>query len=544
MDILQGKSTCGGISFGHIRFFEKEPRLVKRCHITDESAEEKRYLEARDTAIKELELLYYKAEKEIGEAEAQIFAIHRMMLEDADYNESIVNIISKQKLNAETAVLNTSETFSKMFSEMDDAYMQARASDVKDVSDRVINTLSGNDSKGFSAEENSIIFADDLSPSETLQFDKEKISAFVTEKGSPTSHTAILARSLGIPAVAGLTIPSEADGKFAAVDGYAGTVYIEPDEAVMNKLSEKKAVKEEQKKLLKRLKDKPSETIDGKRIKLYANIGTPADLGEVIINDAEGIGLFRSEFLYLETNDFPSEEMQFEAYKQVAEGMAEKPVIIRTLDIGADKKIDYFKLKDEENPALGMRAIRICLKYKDIFKTQLRAILRASAFGNIMIMFPMIVSKEEIIQAKEVLKKAEKELENEGMPFCKTVPVGIMIETPAAAVISDELAEEAEFFSIGTNDLTQYMLAMDRQNEEIAEMTDTHHKAVLRMIKLVIDNSKKAGIWTGICGELGADTGIVPELLKMGIDELSVSPNKVLELRQIIRENYSDMRRK
>ena len=312
----------------------------------------------------------------------------------------------------------------------------------------------------------------------------------------------------------------------------------------MNKLSEKKAVKEEQKKLLKRLKDKPSETIDGKRIKLYANIGTPADLGEVIINDAEGIGLFRSEFLYLETNDFPSEEMQFEAYKQVAEGMAEKPVIIRTLDIGADKKIDYFKLKDEENPALGMRAIRICLKYKDIFKTQLRAILRASAFGNIMIMFPMIVSKEEIIQAKEVLKKAEKELENEGMPFCKTVPVGIMIETPAAAVISDELAEEADFFSIGTNDLTQYMLAMDRQNEEIAEMTDTHHKAVLRMIKWVIDNSKKAGIWTGICGELGADTGIVPELLKMGIDELSVSPNKVLELRQIIRENYSDMRRK
>lgn len=544
MNILKGKSTCGGIAFGHIRFYEKEPQIVKRQHITDEYAEEKRYISARDEALKELELLYYKAEKEIGEAEAQIFAIHKMMLEDADYNESVVNIILKQKLNAETAVLNTSETFSKMFSEMEDAYMQARASDVKDVSDRVINILSGNDGAELTSEENSIVFAEDLSPSETLQFDKKKISAFVTEKGSPTSHTAILARSLGIPAIAGVKILPEDNGKFAAVDGYTGSIYIEPDVAVMESISAKKKEKEEQRELLKKLKDKPSETLDGKRIKLYANIGTPSDLGEVIINDAEGIGLFRSEFLYLESKDFPSEEVQLEAYKKVAEGMGEKPVIIRTLDIGADKKIDYFKLKDEENPALGMRAIRICLKYKDIFKTQLRAILRASAFGNIMIMFPMIVSKDEILRAKEVLKEAESELKKDGIPYCKNIPVGIMIETPAAAVISDELAEEVDFFSIGTNDLTQYMLAMDRQNEEIAEMTDTHHKAVLRIIKWVIDSSKKAGIWTGICGELGADAEIVPELLKMGIDELSVSANRVLELRQIIRENYSDLGRK
>ncbi len=542
MYTLTGRPVCGGIAFGKITFFKKNAKQVKRYHIEDTAAEQERYILARDKAVKELELLFYKAGKEIGEAEAQIFSIHQMMLEDADYNESIMNTIVKQKLNAETAVLMTADTFSKMFSEMDDAYMQARASDVKDISDRIIDILSGTEKSDFSADEKSIIFAEDLAPSETLQMDKEKISAFVTEKGSPTSHTAILARSLGIPAIIGIEDAEKYNGKPGAVDGYSGTIYIEPDEETVRILTDKKKKKDEQQELLKELKDKPTVTLDGKHIKLYANIGTPADLGGVIVNDAEGIGLFRSEFLYLESSDFPSEEVQFEAYKKVAEGMGEKPVIIRTLDIGADKKIDYFNLKDEENPALGMRAIRICLKQKNVFKTQLRAILRASAFGNIMIMFPMVVSADEIRSAKSVLEEARNELIGEGIPLSSHIPVGIMIETPAAAVISDELAKESDFFSIGTNDLTQYMLAMDRQNEEIADMVDTHHEAILRTIKTVIDNSHKEGIWTGICGELGADTELIPKFLEMGIDELSVSANKVLEVRKIIRENYANKR--
>lgn len=537
MNILTGKAVCGGIAFGRIVFFKKNKKKIKRQHVENTKAEQERYISARTEAVNELELLFYKAEKEIGEAEAQIFSIHRMMLEDTDYNESVMNIIMKQKLNAESAVLMTSESFSKMFSDMDDAYMRARADDVKDISDRVINILTGNDEKKFSATEKSIIFAEDLAPSETLQMDKEKISAFVTEKGSASSHTAILARSLDIPAIIGINNAEEYDGKYAAIDGYTGTVYIEPNEDITERLSEKKRQRDEQQRLLKALKDKPTVTIDGKYIKLYANIGTPADLGAVIMNDAEGIGLFRSEFLYLENNDFPDEEVQFEAYKKVAEGMGEKPVIIRTLDIGADKKIDYFNLKKEENPALGMRAIRICLKHKNIFKTQLRAILRASYFGNIMIMFPMIVSENELYKAKAILEEARRELKKEGIHYSENLPVGIMIETPAAAVISDKLAKESDFFSIGTNDLTQYMLAMDRQNEDVADMVDVHHEAILRMIKLVIDNSHKAGIWTGICGELGADAELVPQLLKMGIDELSVSANKVLEIRKIIREN-------
>lgn len=540
MNILTGKSVCGGIDFGRIVYFKKNEQKIKRQHIENIKAEQERYISARNEAINELELLYYKAEKEIGEAEAQIFSIHRMMLEDADYNESVMNIIAKQSLNAESAVLMTAESFSKMFSDMEDAYMQARASDVKDISYRVINILTGAEEKNLSATEKSIIFAEDLAPSETLQMDKEKISAFVTEKGSPSSHTAILARSLGIPAIIGIENAEEYNGKLAAVDGYTGTVYIEPDEEIRERLSEKKRQRDEQQSLLKVLKDKPTVTIDGKHIKLYANIGTPADLGSVIVNDAEGIGLFRSEFLYLEGNDFPDEEVQFEAYKKVAEGMGEKPVIIRTLDIGADKKIDYFNLKKEENPALGMRAIRICLKHKNIFKTQLRAILRASYFGNIMIMFPMIVSEEELHEAKSVLEEARRELKKEGIHYSENLPVGIMIETPAAAVISDKLAKESDFFSIGTNDLTQYMLAMDRQNEDVSDMVDTHHEAILRTIKQVIDNSHKAGIWTGICGELGADTELVPRLLKMGIDELSVSANKVLEIRKIIRESSAE----
>lgn len=540
MNILTGKAVCGGIAFGRIVFFKKNKKKIKRQHVENTKAEQERYISARTEAVNELELLFYKAEKEIGEAEAQIFSIHRMMLEDTDYNESVMNIIMKQKLNAESAVLMTSESFSKMFSDMDDAYMRARADDVKDISDRVINILTGNDEKKFSATEKSIIFAEDLAPSETLQMDKEKISAFVTEKGSASSHTAILARSLDIPAIIGINNAEEYDGKYAAIDGYTGTVYIEPNEDITERLSEKKRQRDEQQRLLKALKDKPTVTIDGKNIKLYANIGTPADLGAVIMNDAEGIGLFRSEFLYLENNDFPDEEVQFEAYKKVAESMGEKPVIIRTLDIGADKKIDYFNLKKEENPALGMRAIRICLKHKNIFKTQLRAILRASYFGNIMIMFPMIVSENELYKAKAILEEARRELKKEGIHYSENLPVGIMIETPAAAVISDKLAKESDFFSIGTNDLTQYMLAMDRQNEDVADMVDVHHEAILRMIKLVIDNSHKAGIWTGICGELGADAELVPQLLKMGIDELSVSANKVLEIRKIIRENCAE----
>lgn len=542
MVTLSGKSVCSGIAFGKIMLYKRNSSPVKRRHIQDTKAEIDRYNKAKAKAIGELELLFYKANKEIGEAEAQIFSIHRMMLEDIDYNESVMNIIVKQQLNAEAAVLMTADTFSKMFSDMDDAYMQARAGDVRDISDRLISILSGADRQEIAGGDGSmIIFADDLAPSETLQMDKEKITAFVTEKGSATSHTAILARSLNIPAIIGIENiqREEYDGKDAAVDGYTGKVYIEPDESIIKLLTDKKRQRDEQRELLKELKDKPTVTLDGKKVKLYANIGTPADLGGVIMNDAEGIGLFRSEFLYLESCDFPSEDVQFEAYKKVAEGMGEKPVIIRTLDIGADKQIDYFKLAKEENPAMGMRAIRICLTRRDIFKTQLRAILRASAFGNIMIMLPMIVSVDEIRQAKEILKDAETELKEAGIPYAENIQVGIMIETPAAAVISDILAEEADFFSIGTNDLTQYMLAMDRQNDSIADMMDTHHEAILRTIGLVIENSHKKGIWTGICGELGSDISLIPTFLEMGIDELSVTPGKVLEVRKVIRESYA-----
>lgn len=537
MEKFTGKSVCGGIAFGKVQLYRRSGQTVKRRHVEDAAAETARYIKARDEAAHELELLFYKANKEIGEAEAQIFSIHRMMLEDLDYNESVENIIKKQHINAETAVLMTADSFSKMFAETDDAYMQARAADVRDVSDRVINILSGVSQTAPDTSESSIIFADDLAPSETLQMDKSKITAFVTERGSPTSHTAILARSMNIPAIIGVAIPEECDGKAAAADGYTGTVYIEPDEETLDMLRKKKSEKDGQRELLKQLKDKPTVTLDGKTVKLYANIGTPSDLGSVILNDAEGIGLFRSEFLYLESCDFPSEEVQFEAYKKVCSGMGEKPVIIRTLDIGADKKIDYFNLPDEENPAMGMRAIRICLTRRDIFKTQLRAILHASAFGNIMIMLPMITAVREIDEAKKVLDEAKSELAAEGIPFAAKIPVGIMIETPAAAIISDELAGHADFFSIGTNDLTQYTLAMDRQNDNISDFCDVHHEAVLRLIRMAAENAHKKGIWCGICGELGADLELIPEFMKMGIDELSVSPNRVLEVRKAVRES-------
>lgn len=542
MITFSGKPVSAGIAFGKVSVYHKKGLPVKRKHIRDEKEEILRYEKARSLAEKELFDLYQKARREIGEAEAQIFAIHKMMLEDPDYNESVTNIITKQMLNAETAVLQTAETFSKMFSDMEDAYMKERAADVMDISDRIIRILSGNATEDMAkADGNVIIFAEDLSPSETLQMDKSRITAFVTSRGSGNSHTAILARSLSIPAVIGLhrEIGEDLDGTDAAVDGYTGVVYIEPTQEVKDELIAKKQRKDAQAQLLAELKNKPTVTLDGKTINLYANIGTSGDLGSAVVNDAEGIGLFRSEFLYLESSDFPSEEKQFEAYRTVAEGMAEKPVIIRTMDIGADKNIDYFNLPKEENPAMGMRAIRISLSRKDIFKTQLRAILRASAFGNISIMLPMIVSKEEIIDAKKVLDDAKAELSREGIPFAEKVPLGIMIETPASVMISDILAHEADFFSIGTNDLSQYMFAADRQNESVADIIDPYHDALLRSIELTVKNAHKAGIWVGICGELGADTQLIPRFLKMGVDEFSVSPSQILNVRKTVRESLA-----
>ncbi|MBQ7986438.1 MAG: phosphoenolpyruvate--protein phosphotransferase [Clostridia bacterium] len=542
MITFSGKPVSAGIGFGKVWIYDKGGMAVKRRHIADAEEEIKRYEQARALATAELESLYYKATREIGEAEAQIFSIHKMMLEDIDYNESVENIIAKQMINAETAVLQTAETFSKMFSEMEDAYMQARAADVVDISDRIIRILSGEATQNIGdGEKNLIIFAEDLAPSETLQMDKTKITAFVTSRGSSASHTAILARSLSIPAVIGLhrEIGKELDGKPAVVDGYTGVVYVEPTREVIEELTEKKRKKDMQKELLAELKSKPTETLDGRKIRLYANIGSSGDLGAAVLNDAEGIGLFRSEFLYLESKDFPSEDVQFEAYKTVAEGMGDKLVIIRTMDIGADKKIDYFGLPEEENPAMGMRAIRICLDRRDIFKTQLRAILRASAFGNVAIMLPMIVSRDEIIRAKEVISEAKEELLAANIPFSQEISLGIMIETPAAVMISDILAKEVDFFSIGTNDLSQYMLACDRQNEKVAEFIDPHHEAILRSIEMVIENGHKAGIWVGICGEMGADEMLIPRFLKMGIDEFSVAPSQVLTVRKVVRKSRS-----
>lgn len=539
MIIFSGKPVSAGIAFGKVSVYDKKGVRVKRKRITDEKAEISRYNQARALAESELEGLYYKATCEIGEAEAQIFAIHKMMLEDADYNESVTNIITKQMVNAETAVLQTAETFSKMFSEMEDAYMKERAADVMDISDRVIRILSGDSGEDMASGDGKlIIFADDLSPSETLQMDKSKIIAFVTARGSGASHTAILARSLAIPAVIGLhrDIDSELDGKDVAVDGYTGVVYIEPSHEVLEELYHKKQRKDAQAQLLAELKSKPTETQDGKKINLYANIGTSGDLGSAVINDAEGIGLMRSEFLYLESTDFPSEDTQFEAYKTVAEGMAEKPVIIRTMDIGADKNIGYFNLPKEENPAMGMRAIRICLAKKNVFKTQLRAILRASAFGNISIMLPMIVSKEEIFEAKKVLAEAREELLSQGIPIARQIPLGIMIETPAAVMISDILAREVDFFSIGTNDLSQYMLAADRQNESVADIIDPHHESLVRAIEMTVKNGHNAGIWVGVCGELASDASFIQKLVKMDVDELSVSPSRILEVRKAVRD--------
>lgn len=535
MEKLTGKSILKGIATGKILFYQKGEQEVKRTKTEDTRAEIKRYESAREKAVLQLKELYKKAVKEVGEVNAAVFDVHAMMVEDGDYVDFIVNIIETQQVNAEYAVAVTGDNFSKMFAEMDDDYFKARAADVKDISERIINILNGNENNNGALEEPVIIVADDLAPSETVQMDKEKLLAFVTEHGSSNSHTAILAKTMNIPALIGVNIKPEWNGKFAIVDGYTGTLYIEPDEDTFNTLKKKQEEDIKARELLQDLKGKEDITQDGRKIKLYANIGGVKDVASVLANDAAGIGLFRSEFLYLEADDYPSEESQFMAYKTVAENMAGRKVIVRTLDIGADKQAGYFNLGHEDNPAMGYRAIRICLERTDIFKTQLRALLRASAFGNIAIMFPMVISVNEVKQIKEIVNEVKKELDGQEIPYGET-ELGIMIETPAAVMISDLLAPEVDFFSIGTNDLTQYTLAIDRQNMKLDNIYDAHHPAILRMIQMTIENGHKHGCWVGICGELGADPGLTKTFVEMGIDELSVSPAFVLPTRKNIRD--------
>lgn len=538
MITINGKSVFGGVSIGKIMFYKRSEKSIKRTRVDDVDAEWQRFQDAKNIAVSQLKGLYDKALEDVGEANAMIFEIHQMMLEDLDYLESIENIIRTQAVNAEFAVATTADNFSQMFAAMDDAYMQGRAADVKDVSERVLDILCGVDEGVQEMTEPCIIAADDLAPSETVQLDKEKVLGFATMYGSANSHTAILARTMNIPAVIGLgeSLLPEYDGKMAVIDGFTGTLYIEPDEETMKVMQEKRQKDVEQKALLEQLKGKENVTKSGQKINVYANIGNVSDVGAVLKNDAGGIGLFRSEFLYLENSDFPTEEQQFAVYKQVAENMAGKKVIIRTLDIGADKQVDYFGLDKEENPALGYRAIRICLTRPEIFKTQLRALYRAAVYGNISIMFPMIISVDEVRKIKEIIAEVKEELRNEGIPFKEDVELGIMIETPASVMMSRELAKEVDFFSVGTNDLTQYTLAIDRQNSKLDAFYDPHHPAVLAMIKMAAENAHAEGAWIGICGELGADLELTEEFLKMGLDELSVSPAMVLPLRKRIRE--------
>ena len=535
MEMYTGKSIFKGIAIGKILFYQKGEQPVKRVKIEDTAEQIKRYEDARAKAAEQLQGLYEKALKEVGEANAAVFEVHQMMLEDDDYIDSVVNIIETQQVNAEFAVATTGDNFAKMFAEMEDDYFKARAADVKDISERMVNILSGNESGGAIGDEPVIVVAEDLAPSETVQMDKEKLLAFVTRLGSANSHTAILARTMNIPALIEVDIKEEWNGKMAVVDGYTGTFYIDPDEDILKKMQEKKEEDIKARELLQELKGKEDVTVDGKHIKLYANIGGVKDVASVLANDAAGIGLFRSEFLYLEADNYPNEEAQFQAYKTVAENMAGKKVIVRTLDIGADKQVDYFNLDHEENPAMGYRAIRICLDRRDIFRTQLRALLRARAYGNIGIMYPMIISVDEVKEIKKIVESIKTELTEKGIEYGE-VEQGIMIETPAAVMISDLLAEEVDFFSIGTNDLTQYTLAIDRQNSKLDNIYDSHHPAVLRMIQKTIENGHKAGCWVGICGELGADMTLTETFLKMGIDELSVSPTFVLPIRKLIRE--------
>lgn len=535
MKEYKGKSVFGGIAIGRIKVYNKSEQQVKRVHIDDTEHEKKRYYAAVDKAAMQLQELYDKAVKEVGEANAAIFEMHQIMLTDDDYKESVENIIDSQHVNAEYAVAQTGDNYAAMFAAMEDEYMRGRSADVKDISERLINILSGFNASSMVSDEPVIIVAEDLAPSETVQLDKDKILSFVSVKGSVNSHTAILARTMGIPALIGTPVipDNDIDGKMGIVDGNSGCLYVDPDNEKLGYYRKKQDEQLKQKELLQLLKGREDITIDGRKIKLYANIGNVKDVMTVKANDAAGIGLFRSEFIYLERDTFPTEEEQFNIYRTVAENMAGKPVIIRTLDIGADKQCDYFNMDKEDNPALGMRAIRICLTRTEIFKTQLRALYRASAYGNINIMYPMIANMWEIDRIKEIEKEVRDELKQQGIDI-GDVQTGIMIETPAAVMLSGELAEKVDFFSIGTNDLTQYTLAVDRQNPKLDSFFDPHHPAVLKMIKMVVDNAHKAGIWAGICGELGADTSLTREFLKMGVDELSVSPGRILPIRKII----------
>lgn len=532
---INGKSVFNGIAIGRLFVYNKAENQIKRKKVTDVRKEIERFQNAREESKKQLSELYHKALKKVGEVNAAIFEVHQMMLDDLDYEESITNMITAQEVNAEFAVASTGDNFSEMFAAMDDDYMRARAADVKDISNRIITVLQGENHSIIQSEEPVILLADDLAPSETVQLDKSKIISFVTRHGSTNSHTAILARTMNIPALIGVDFPEDADGKMGIVDGQEGVLIIDPQVSVMEEYTAKKEKEDEEKRLLLELKGKENITLDGKKINLYANIGGVGDVADVLANDAGGIGLFRSEFLYLESEDYPTEEEQFKAYRTVAENMAGKKVIIRTLDIGADKKVDYFHLDKEENPAMGYRAIRICLDSKEIFKTQLRALYRASYYGTISIMFPMIISVGEVKRIKEIIREVKTELDEAGVPY-KDVEIGIMIETPAAVMISNELAKEVDFFSIGTNDLTQYTLAIDRQNPKLDRIYDAHHPALLKMLQMVIENGHKEGCWVGICGELGADITMTEIFLKMGLDELSVSPSMILQVRRKIRE--------
>lgn len=537
MLVCQGKGVCDGIAIGKIKILKKSESNIKKIHISDIEKEVTRFHNARDNAKKQLRQLCAKAESELGEESAAIFEIHSMMIEDSDYIESIENIIKAQEINAEYAVLKTGENFFEMFSSMDDDYMKSRSIDVKDISDRIIKNLLNTDNDENKLYDKSIIFAEDLVPSETVRIDKDKVLSFVTINGSSNSHTAILARTLSIPSIVScnINLDSKFDGKTAIVDGFTGEIYIDPDSVTIEKMKTKMKETDLQREQLNTLKGKENITVDGKKVKLYANIGNIRDIASVLTNDGNGIGLFRSEFIYLERNKFPTEEEQFCIYKKAAETMGRNKIIIRTLDIGSDKKADYFNLKKEENSAMGYRAIRICLKEPEIFRTQLRAIYRASIYGNISVMYPMITSIEEVKKIKDIAKEVRNELENEGVKI-GNVEQGIMIETPAAVLISDELAKEVDFFSIGTNDLTQYTLAIDRQNEKLDDFYNPYHKSVLKMIKMVIDNAHKNNIWAGICGELGADINITELLLAFGIDEISVSSSAILKVRKKIRE--------
>ena len=537
MQCFQGKSVYKGIVMGPVAVLKKNDYQVKRARIEDPEAEVKRVKEAVEVSKKQLGRLYDKAVREVGEASAAIFEVHQMMLEDEDYLESMENMIRTELVNAEYAAAATGDNFAEMFAAMDDEYMKARSADVKDISERLVRNLSGEGDNDLSSMEPSVIVADDLSPSETVQMDKEKILAFVTVHGSTNSHTAILARMMNIPALIGVPMDLNGlkTGMMAVVDGFSGQVIFEPEEDVRKETEKRMQEEAEKQKLLEELKGKENITPDGRKINIYANIGSVGDLGYVMENDAGGIGLFRSEFLYLGRNDFPTEEEQFQAYKQAVQTMAGKKVIIRTLDIGADKQVEYFNLGKEENPALGYRAIRICLKQPEIFKAQLRALFRAAVYGNLSVMYPMITSTEEVEKIYAIVAEVEEELKKQEVQY-KIPEQGIMIETPAAVMISDRLAEMVDFFSIGTNDLTQYTLAIDRQNEQLDDFYNPHHEAVLRMIRMVVENAHKCGKWAGICGELGADLTLTEQFVRMGVDELSVAPSMILKLRKIVRE--------